>query len=257
MLSDLCPIGTYSSGGAGSMCTPCPPGQLCDTLAEGSPHAQCPAGTYSTGGAGSSCMNCPPGTYGTGASNSSSCSGLCPAGYYCPAGTASATPPTLCPAGYACPPGTGTFCPPPQTLVNGQCQCPASTYFSGSSTVLGSSRTTFSSVCTQCTKGTTASGCIGVQNSISVSATSTPITTSFTFPYVVRAGTPFTVSTTSTDSNIAIWSMNGVVIDSCTSPSSCGFTAPSQAGTTTITLSVLRTAGSLTNPSNPVTVSVI
>ena len=256
-----CPVGTYSSGGAGSMCTPCPPGQLCDTSALGSPpHNQCPAGTYSTGGAGSSCMNCPPGTYGTGSSDSSSCSGICPAGYYCPAGTASATPPTLCPAGYACPPGTGTFCPAPQTLVNGQCQCPASTYFSGSSTVLGSSRTTFSSVCTQCTKGTRASDCIGVQNSISVTPPSTSTTTTFTLPYVVRTGTPFTVSSTAVSTGFATWSMNGAVNSGCTSESTCTFTAPTP-GTTTITLAVRGQKTllpvNLTDTFNPVTISVI
>jgi hypothetical protein len=51
--------------------------------------------------------------------------------------------------------------------------------------------------------------------------------------------------------------MNGIVNNACTSASSCTFNAPSP-GTRTITLALVGIAnGTLTDASNPVTISVI
>lgn len=116
-IASVCPIPELQTP------LPCPPGDLCNTRGLGSaPYLQCPAGTYSTGSAGSSCTPCPNGTYGLGNSKTSACSGLCAAGYYCGPGTTTATPPNkLCPMGYYCPPATGTLCPAGKTFTNERC----------------------------------------------------------------------------------------------------------------------------------------
>jgi len=147
-IGNICPIPGLQAG------YPCPPGQLCNTLGEGStPNAQCPAGTYSSGGAGSSCTPCDPGYYGVGASTTGQCSGLCPAGYYCPSGSSpvsgstARSPPVPCPLGYYCPAGTGTVCGSGQYFSNGRCMTCSSSQSSGSS---GSS-----SVCFPCNSTST------------------------------------------------------------------------------------------------------
>jgi hypothetical protein len=98
----LCPAGTFSPGGPGSVaCKACmaPAGYSCPVGSISEVGLPCPAGTYGFGG-NSTCVMCPGGTYGaTSGVTNSSCTGSCSAGYMCPAGSTNSTA-AVCPMGF-------------------------------------------------------------------------------------------------------------------------------------------------------------
>ncbi|KAF0717142.1 hypothetical protein As57867_002460, partial [Aphanomyces stellatus] len=128
-----CPAGTFNNAtGAQSFsdCSPCPPGQYCQSSGLALPTGGCAAGYYCTLSATAPTQNespvgyysstgaygptaCPPGTFNNQVSQAQCAS--CPARFFCNS-TATVTP-AACPAGYYCP--ASTALPP---------KCPAGTY---------------------------------------------------------------------------------------------------------------------------------
>jgi len=200
-IAQICPIPGLQAGSS------CPPGQLCDTPSLVTPRTNCPPGTFSIGGAGSACSPCPAGYYGAGASTTNQCSGLCPAGYYCALGTtplgtsgSGSNPPVPCPLGYYCPTGTGG-CAPGTYLLNQLCvTCRNGSYCLGGITPpvacpagqLSGEGARSSSACAtmSCDSNSTSLLCVNVSSSVG------PPNYKLTVPFVVRVNTPIAIRAT-------------------------------------------------------------